>query len=190
MCAARPCAGRLTPCSFAFATFESVEQANKAVAAKPTLKSGRTIRVESDDPNHVVTRVARCVHGGRRAGSDVCRSAPRAEGEARPPRAPRAPRAPRVYEASELDSKRVFIGYLPEGVVEEQVRKSFAGVVTVELRGKYGYVTFDSDASAQTAIKKHETPVFGQNQNVKVEAANRPARPPRAPRAPKAEAST
>ena len=38
---------------FAIGKFASADQAAKAVAAKPTLKSGYAIRVEPEDPNHV-----------------------------------------------------------------------------------------------------------------------------------------
>jgi hypothetical protein len=68
------------------------------------------------------------------------------------------------------------------GVTPDQVKSHFSGVAEVDLRGKYGYVQFDTEANAAAAVAKHETPVFGGEQNVKVEKANRP---PRAPRAPK-----
>jgi len=86
-------------------------------------------------------------------------------------------------DPSSLDPKRVFIGYLPEGVTPETVKSTFANVANVELRGKYGYVTFDTEASAKTALTKHETAAFGGGQNIKVETASRPPRPPRAPKA-------
>ena len=38
---------------FAIGKFASADQAAKAVAAKPTLKSGYAIRVVPEDPNHV-----------------------------------------------------------------------------------------------------------------------------------------
>jgi hypothetical protein len=53
----------------------------------------------------------------------------------------------------------VFIGYLPENVTPENVKAQFAGVVECQLRGKYGYLMFDTEANANAAVAKHETPV-------------------------------
>ena len=72
---------------------------------------------------------------------------------------PSSPRAPQHVNIEDLDAKRVYIGFLPEGVVEASVKKVFSGVVSVELRGKYGYVSFDSEASANAAITKNNTTV-------------------------------
>ena len=166
---------------FAFAKYENVEQANKAVAAQPTLKSGRAIKVAPEDPNAKINRPPRfAMEKSSRNPSSISHAF-----RSTTTGAPRV-RKPRVVDPASLDSKRVFIGYLPEGVTEASVKSAFTGVAIVELRGKYGYVTFDSDANATAAVAKNETKAFGGEQNVKVEVANRP---PRAPRAPKAESS-
>jgi RNA recognition motif-containing protein len=137
---------------FAVATFATAEQAAAVVAQKPTLKNGRTIRVEPENPNVKATRT---------------------EGE-RPLRV-RRPRKP--VDPALLDNKRVFIGYLPEGVSPENVKSQFAGVSSVELRGKYGYVNFESEQAATAALAKNDTTAFGGEQKIKVEVATRLPRP-------------
>ena len=74
-------------------------------------------------------------------------------------RAAAAPRAPRVrkerapVDPASLDKKRVFIGYLPENVTPENVKAQFAGVVDVQLRGKYAVPMYRSHCVTSSQVR-------------------------------------